>query len=585
MKKLRYVSCIFHGVCHCIAFLSVTLNFLRVCADPRYGPSPTMEVDSLEVARLAHTKTLFTTMRTHVRMLQNRSMAENCSCDMGRHGEGLPKIEQIDRERNMQLQTDRVMAAMTLGSVAFQMSLFYLINHRDFDMRRYAYGIIGQTISIFCSVLTFSALYELLLEHLHRMSHRMQRLAFPALGLFFFVVMELIVMFASRVRGEKAQNHPTVHGRKLNMATHVLNAKTFGAAAAQMCAAAAVRGFGHVQFLAYEPLRDITSVILVAPAAFMGLFLVSMILVPIRRAIILYDGVVDDTEITWVTVSEDCENEVMAITTGFLCAVVARVLITDSLPYLLLRGMEHRRDLEEARKPDIALLLLLGLFCGFICIFINYWLFGVLKSGVCRATLRSSISARLVRLGVLSVSMVFAWCIVFGNHLFALTLAIFEEGLPLRLYLALFQSLASFSIIWLLDMFADLPCTGPAFGKAIAMLIEALGVGIGLCWEHAFHTCVDICVEFMVEDDTLFWASKDPKVWALCLSGAIVATVLPAYRFFIVPGMYLLIEEHEQQLEDKEEKYRRQTRVQNARMSEEVFLFSRSSSMLELAQQ
>ena len=54
-------------------------------------------------------------------------------------------------------QQERVIAMMTLGSVAFQMSLFYITNHRDNDIKRYLGGTVKHYMSfLFCSIFVIS---------------------------------------------------------------------------------------------------------------------------------------------------------------------------------------------------------------------------------------------------------------------------------------------------------------------------------------------------------------------------------------------------------------------------------------------
>jgi hypothetical protein len=83
-----------------------------------------------------------------------------------RKNRGRLREEREDELEGPNLLTERVMAAMTLGSVAFQMSLFYIINHKDHDMKRYSLSVVGQTISIFCSVLAFSACFQVVETYL-----------------------------------------------------------------------------------------------------------------------------------------------------------------------------------------------------------------------------------------------------------------------------------------------------------------------------------------------------------------------------------------------------------------------------------
>jgi len=104
-----------------------------------------------------------------------------------------------------------------------------------------------------------------------------------------------------------------------------------------------------------------------------------------------------------------------------------------------------------------------------------------------------------------------------------------------------------------LDILADRHIHWPAFNKGVVMLITSLGIAIGLAWENVFHDCVEVSVDFMVESrSVLFRVSDDPKVWAFVLSAVIVLTVLPAYRWYVVPTMYHLLEEWEDAMEKLE---------------------------------
>lgn len=331
-----------------------------------------------------------------------------------------------------------------------------------------------------------------------------------------------------------------------------------------------------------------------ALSLFGGFFFAAWMISWIRARIIRFDGVIDDAEWTWIEVAEECEDEVIALSCGFFCAVAARVAITDSLPFLLLHGFEHRGSLETARLQDVIILWAVGIACALACISMNWFAFGILKHGINREKLRSDSVSRLIRVFTMSIGMMFAWCTCFATHLFALHLPGSKEGLQLRLVIALFQSIATFFVVCVLDFFADMKCAGPAFDKALIMIICALGASVGLAWEQAFHVCAEVAVEFMAEDTTtwLFRASNDPQVWALVLSSGIVIIVWPAFLFYIVPRMYQMVEEHVNELKVEEQHYR-QSMVMHGKergdsggialLSENMFMWEDAGTQIPMA--
>lgn len=484
-------------------------------------------------------------------------------------GEEGAEAEQ-EKEKEEEELMERTMAAMTLGSVAFQMSLFYVLNYRDPEIKRYAHTIIGQTISIFCAVLAFNAIYGVTADLVKSyVTEAQEKFAFLVFLMFFFIGMQILVYvcfhaFAPRVEKEKDEKDDGVHSRTTTsrfldkqpkMDDHVLNAKTYGSQMAQICGAAAMRTFGALQLRAFA--HGNYAMIWASTGIALVFFIVLLwVFSHVRRMIILQDGYVDSGEVQFVSCIQDCENEVVALTLGFLWAAAARIVITDSVPEMLSEGTGIHPPELQLNIADTLSLFALGGFCGLISMLANFQLFGVLENTVAEETLRSNMTGRVVRLLVLSISLSFAWCMCFGTHLLALQIGWFKEGLPLRLFLALCQSASAFIIIVMLDFISDM-MKGPRFERAMVMLIDGLGVSVGLSWEHLFHKCVEVCVEFMVQDDKFFKGSRNPTVWAMVLSCVVVVTVLPAFRYYIVPRMYFLIEEHEERMNEAEAAFRR----------------------------
>jgi len=190
-------------------------------------------------------------------------------------------------------------------------------------------------------------------------------------------------------------------------------------------------------------------------------------------------------------------------------------------------------------------------------VLLNIFFFGRVSADINPEKLRSDSVSRILRVFTQSLGLTCTWCLCFAAHLYAIHLTDEPEGLKVRLLLALLQSFGCFVVIVILDAIADLKCSTPAVDKAIVMIIFALGASVGIAWEQAFHTCAHIAVEYMVEDDSnpIFRISSDPRIWAVCLSGIIVLTVFPAYRFYIVPRMYQMLEEYEHELHTREKEY------------------------------
>lgn len=461
-----------------------------------------------------------------------------------------------DHEPGVERHISRAVASMTLGSVVCQMTLFYLVNHKDPDMRRYSYGVIGETISIFCAVLAFNTGYSWVAEYTDKLSNRLQGVALACMVIFFWIFMESVVVMFSRVRGEKAHRRSLMHGKELSVLKHVLNARTFGAGAAQMCGAACVRAFGHLQLRAYHDFESVWLAIGVVPLTLLLFLSLMWLSLKVRNAVIFMDGIVGETELTWAEVAEECENEVCGLCMGFLLATVARILFTGSLPYILMNALKQSDEKQEATLRQVSALFVFGLISLCMTFSLVLLTFGHLDPHVDHDTVHSKFSHRSMLLVIKTLGFNFSWCFCFVMHFLGIHFQWYPEGIRLRLILALFQSAVSMLFIQLLDIISNMKYGGHSLDKAITTLNESLAVSIGLSWEHAFHACVDLAVDFMVEDKVVFTHSNDPKVWSAVLTLLICIIVLPAYRLYIVPTKYHLWEQFENGMKIKSQHFR-----------------------------
>lgn len=76
--------------------------------------------------------------------------------------------EEGDEEEEEITDIDIGLGWMLLGSVGFIMVLFYLVNYKDDDIRKYSWSIISTTVSIFTAVLCYTGVNEVLDEILKK---------------------------------------------------------------------------------------------------------------------------------------------------------------------------------------------------------------------------------------------------------------------------------------------------------------------------------------------------------------------------------------------------------------------------------
>merc|ERR1711862_835041 len=134
-------------------------------------------------------------------------------------------------------------------------------------------------------------------------------------------------------------------------------------------------------------------------------------------------------------------------------------------------------------------------------------------------------------------------CLFFSSQwLFAKTSF---SGMLNAVVIALFVTAVALSLIFGLDVLADMPETGKDFDKAIRAVVQALGILIGFSWEKSFDLAVEsVCgqVEFMPEPIT-----------KLLLAIILASVVIPAWKMHILPTIKEFEEEEEEE-EAREEK-------------------------------
>jgi len=101
----------------------------------------------------------------------------------------------------------------------------------------------------------------------------------------------------------------------------------------------------------------------------------------------------------------------------------------------------------------------------------------------------------------------------------------FDDKMLLAVVLTLVISFISFSSIRVLDLIADMDCTGQKTDKAIIQIIKAIGILVGFGWEQCFDEAVESISAVMPQ----------PHVAKMFLALFCVAVIVPAWKWYLLP--------------------------------------------------
>jgi len=420
--------------------------------------------------------------------------------------------EEEEEMRILRRPTSVAIAATLLGAISFQMSIFYLTNHPDPDMKRYTYEVISSTISIFCAVLFFQGCNDLV-ESLVGMEELplWQQFAIDCLHMVFWYTMLQIVL--ALISGAIAE---LIGKPASDMETIDANMKCFAVLLAHVTGFASINAWGTLQQMEPFRLHWLTS-LGVLPFAMAVQFGLQRTTDTIRWKVAMADdGVEDEYEKKWDEECEEAEDDVMALTLSFLIVQCIRFVIAGSLPNQ--EGVEKANDLQHYSRSQISSLFLVAL--GFALLVVVLYL-GMPPNDEARELLM-----RWLKTSITVVSMSFAWCAFFGlRWFFAGYKLIGANPMLLAIVVALMNSFGSFSIIRALDKIADMEATGEKVDHAIEQVIGAIGILVGFGWEQCFDKATE-------SFSTVLPYSTYSKMVLVLLCCAII---VPAWRWWLLP--------------------------------------------------
>merc|ERR1719329_293709 len=423
------------------------------------------------------------------------------------------------------------------------MSVFYLLNHNDQDMRRYSANVVSSTISIFCAVLMFEAVNGFCEEKLGMDD-------WDAIHQFGFDFAHMVLWFTLMqcALAKTSGAMLTVEQKEdAHLELMELDMKCYATLLAHMTGFAAINAFAQLQQTEFFSSHSLVA-FLVVPIAMVTMYGLQRATDTVRERIALGDGKKDEFETLWDDETEEAENEVFGLALSFTATQAIRFLVGGALP-----DIEGGEEKEQLLGHDLSQKMILFSFAVLFAVATFFSVYTkpeethdhlqhladkvVEESATLEPLLRPAdknemgadgdavgrllgenltkenrfklldmvgsedVLDRLWDAISVAASMTMAWCFFFSGRWFL-------SGTPEILYddteahsdmmmLTLLQALVlsslSFSLIRVLDMIEDRhrsSAQSKNVEEGIEQIIKALGILVGFAWEQCFDTSV-----------------------------------------------------------------------------------------------
>lgn len=463
---------------------------------------------------------------------------------------------------------DLTAAVFLLGGVTFVMSLFYLVNHPDMDIRDHTWKVINATVSIFVSVLLFQGITgvsdRVSDTFISGQSH--QSLAKICFAYFTFLV------FYSALHGvlynlAYATDTEEPKKKEIKRSTSYFRFKStildesedgsFDTKRKRKIACWAtllshMAGFAHIRCsLDLQQLEFFKGgAMAIVPTIINALLLVVIFKLSDSFRRRFEQKPSSQGFQLWEMGAEEAEDDIAAIGISFSSVVVLRYAFTQQMANVL--GLELP-VVDHAMYAKVAIgcaTLIFALISIFILVCLTKLRNPKKPQGYQRAQEegqeaegrfpivedhRKDYLTRWILIASSTFATAASWCGLYASKWFLYGIEIKEDqetnpnSCISRVVLALLVSFGSFVMIYFLDKLSDLESTDADADHAIEEVIHAIGVSVGFAWEQAFDAGVETIGE---RTETL---GKWYPVWArLGFALMISAVMIPAWRLYLI---------------------------------------------------
>lgn len=413
---------------------------------------------------------------------------------------------------------------MLLGTIGFQMLLFYLVNWPHKDIRRYAWGVISSTISIFCAVMIFQGFHGVVKEYVidRWEGSWMWEVLVDMIQLVVWLTALQVVLALS-----SGAVYELFSGGAPSKEQAELNSKSWSVLFSHSASFAAINAWGSLQQRAFP--ESPSSTLLIVPVGLAGLFSMYHGYGAVRERVAhMHGGRKDEFEVLWDKETESAEHDVAGLSLAFCTVQSLRYGISGVLPNE--EGAESWEEISTHGGRQWQVLLGMG------AVFVVLSLAPVLLEGRLHAALQGrseATRAKLLRAVDIADSYCTygsAWAFFFGVTWALASCKFTSDSALLFVVLSLFLSAFAFACIFFLNCVQDhyvIEQERELADAALTKMINALGVLVGFSWQQSFQTALTVAA-------TSVEATCPRSVAKLLLSILLVAIVFPAWRMYIL---------------------------------------------------
>lgn len=433
-------------------------------------------------------------------------------------------------------------AATLITMIIFVMTLMHLLNAKEKFVRKYTYEVLSFTISIFCSVLLFHAVSELVHEVFVEEEEGRTFWVDVVQCLLWFTILELLLASCTGMFGGKSFfDRLSV----MQFAELKKNVKCFAVLMSHMTGFAAMHTWCTLQQTSPFNQSSLWSISVLPLAAVFHAF-AALLSHRIRHCVQTGDGTdVDKFEELWNDGTADAENDIVGLVLSQLLVNTVRFEMSDRLPDD--EGLEHGNCGENLCMVDhtlgeASILVMFAVACCLVAS-IFFW-FAHNEPEESQDVRRDSVlfidegadDSEWTRLQLIA-STVFSMAFAFGMFsALSYFVAIFgqfpqDQQMIFQVLVAFVSSgfgavgiLTLCVIMRSLYMHSDLAAARMQT-KISQSIVSGLGILVGFSWERCFGEAVTV----LAED------AKSPGTIKLLLAITCTVLLVPAWRFYMLP--------------------------------------------------